>query len=938
MFKVSKLIKTISIVLLSIIMFIFLVLLITPLLFKGQIMEIAKTELNKMLLAKVDFKDLKLSFIRNFPSAYIGLDGLEVTGVNDFEGEVLVAFDRFSVTVDLMSVIKMDNIEVKSILLDKARLNGHILQDGRANWDIMKPSEKAEGAAEEKPVEEKAITEDAKKEEKASDPFAFKVGLNKFEIRDMSVRFNDEKSKMLAEIQAFNFTLRGNMKKQNVDLDLKLAIDGVDFWMDGVRLANSANVGFVSKIAADLKNMAFEIKDNKFNLNDIVLKFSGSADMKGDDINMDLTFGTEKTDFKSLLSLVPIVYMNDFKDLKASGILSLNGDVKGTFNKETMPIANVYLSVDNAAFGYPALPKSVDKINIAVKAHYDGEVFDRTTADVDKFSFEISGNPFSMEAHVKTPESDLQVAAKFAGKIDINSITDIIPVDNMSLSGLLECDIALEGKMSTIQKEQYEDFQLGGKLSLSRFKFESPIFPLGAAITSTNINFTPRRVELANLDAVVGNTDVSVKGSLENFIPFVLKDETVKGTLSLRSNNIDLNEFMGGEKKEEEKVKEEKESSPLSVIEVPKNIDFTLTVNIGKILFDKLAITNTAGAVIVKDGKVTMQNLGMNLLDGSMVLNGEYNTQNLAVPFIDFNMNIKQFDISSALSSFSMMENILPEPQNYVGKVSAALTLYSELDQHLSPVLDKVASKGRLQTQNLQIRNSKIFATVADLLKNESWRTPSPGNLDIGFEIKNGRLYIEDPIVMNMPPSKIEISGDQGLDMTLNYKINASTPVSSVGAGATSILSGIPGGSNIREIKLTGNVKGTVKNPEVSLSVADMTSAVTGAVREQVTQRVSDEVNRQIDQIMSEARKQADNIRSTAKTAADKVRREANASADKLVSSAGSNPVQKKLAEESAKKIRSEGETNAKKLEQEGDTQARAVISAAEKKANDLKR
>ena len=934
----KRLIKGI-IIFFGVILLIFVILLTAPLLFKNQLIDIAKTELNKMLLAKVEFKDLTLSFIRSFPNAYIALDGLEVVGVGDFNDELLAAFDRFSVTVDLMSVIRMDNIEVKSILLDHPRLNGHILEDGRANWEIVRPSEETpEETPEDTPGEETAEAEKA-----PSDPFKFKVGLNRFEIRNLQASFRDDKNKMTAQIEALNFNLRGDMRKENVDLNLNLAIDGIDFWMDGVRFANKVNVGFVSTVAADLKNLFFTIKDNRFNLNDIVLILNGSAGISGGDINLDVSFATERTDFKSLLSLVPAIYMNDFRDLQTTGSLDLSGSVKGTYSENSMPSADVNLAVNNAMFKYPMLPKSVEKINIALKAHYDGEVFDRTTLDLDRFSFDISGNPFSMEVHAKTPESDLQVSAKFAGRIDIDSITDIIPLQDMTLSGLLECDIALAGRLSTIQNEQYENFQLEGNLGLSRFRFDAPFFPLGASITSTNINFTPRRVELVNLDAVVGGTDVAVNGSLENFIPFVLKNETVRGNLTVRSNNINLNEFMSGEKKEEETVKEE--SSPLSVIEVPKNIDFSLNVNLRNILFDKLQITNTAGAIIVKDGKLDMRNLALNLLEGSLVLNGEYNTQNIAVPFINFSMNINQFDITSALTSFAFLENILPEPQNYAGKVSANLTLYSVLDQNMSPVLNSIGSKGRLQTNNLQIRNSKIFETVADYTRNESWRAPTLDNVDVGFEIKDGRLYLEDPIVMNMPPSRIELTGDQGLDMTLNYKIDATMPVSAVGAGAANILGQIPGGANIREIKITGLVRGNAKDPQITLSVADMTSTVTGAVRDAVTQRVqeartqvNEEINRQIDNLMAEARRQADNVRNTAKQAADRVRRESNTAAEKLVSDAGTNVIQRRLAQSAGDVLRKEGEDNARKLEQEADNQARAIMNEAERKADELRR
>ena len=925
--------KFLKIFLISILV-IFLFLLAAPFLFKDKIIEIAKKELNKMLTAEVDFGNLKLSFIRNFPNAYIALDDLTVVGKGEFEGDTLVAFKRFCVTVDIKSVIKMENIQVKSVLLDSPNIYARVLEDGKANWDIMEASE----AEEEVTAPEDTST------------FELKVALQKFEIRNANLKYRDDQGKMLATVKDLNYLLRGDMTLDNVDLKMELGIAQVDFWMDGIRYLKQAQVGFVSEIAADLKNMGFTFKDNQFNLNEIVLKFAGSVKMPTDDIDVDVTFASEKTDFKSLLSLVPAIYMKDFETIKTTGSLSLNGEVKGALTEKYTPSAKLSMTVDNAMFKYPDLPKSVDKINIAVRVFYDGVVFDRTTVDVDKFQFEMAGNPFSAGLNIKTPESDMQLAARFAGKIDFNSLRDIVPIDDVTIRGLLECDLTLAGRLSTLEKEQYEDFTADGMLKLSGFDFESPDFPQGVKIAGTQLNFTPKKVDLVNFDAIIGRTDISMNGSLENFIPFVFKDETVRGKLNLASNNIDLNDFMTDETNEAAPT----DTVPMSVIEVPKNIDFVMTAKIGKILFDKLSITNTAGILIVRDGKVQMQNLAMNLLDGSMVLNGEYNTQNIKTPSIDFGMDIKQFDIPSAISSFSMLETILPEPQNYVGKVSAKLNLYSILDQQLEPILNTVQSKGQLQTHNLELRNSKLFGTMADLLKNEQWRTPAPGNVNIKYEITDGRLALTEPVLMNVSQAKIELTGDQGLDMTLNYKVNISTPVSAV--GATDILGKIPGGSVIKEIKVTGLIGGTAAKPEVKLSVADMASAITDAVKEQVakkveevkeqvTQKVEDtvekareEVAKQVDAIMAEANKQADNIRSTAKQSADKVRSEANAAADKIEREAASkNAIEKRTAKALADKTRSEGEASAKKIEQEAEKQASSTIQSAQKRADDVK-
>ena len=930
----KKFIKIFSISILAILLFL-MILFVTPFLFKDKIIEISKRELNKMLTAEVDFGELKLSFIRNFPNAYVSLGDLTVVGSGDFEGDTLVSFNRFSVTVDIMSVIRMENIQVKSVILDAPNIYARVLDDGRANWDIM--------------ISDGEVDEKLPEEEEEESEMSFKVALNRFEIRDANITYRDEESKMTAVVKGLNYSLRGDLTLDDVDLKMDLGINELSFWMDGMRYMNRANVGFASEIAADLKNMGFTFKDNQFNLNEIVLKFAGSVQMPSDDIFMDVTFSSERTDFKSLLSLVPAVYMQDFASVQTRGSLTLNGEVKGTLTETMTPSAIVNLTVDNAMFKYPDLPHSIDNINVAVHVSYDGVVFDRTIIDVNRFDFQMAGNPFASRLHVKTPESDMQLAANFNGKIDFNSMAEIVPLEGVTLKGLLECDLALAGRMSTLENEQYEDFQAEGMLKLSGFDFESPDFPQGVKIMSTQLNFTPKIVELVNFDAVIGRTDISLNGSLENFIPFVFTDETVRGNLTLTSNTIDLNEFMSDEPSAETAPTD---TVPMSVIEVPKNIDFTMNANIGTLLFDRLTITNTAGALFVRDGKVVMQNLSMNLLEGSMTLNGEYNTQNVKTPFINFGMDIRQFDITSALSSFSMLESMFPEPQNYVGRVSARLNLNSVLDDNLSPVLNSVQSKGQLQTHNLELRNSKLFGTMADLLRDEKWRTPAPGNLNINYEIRDGRVWVE-PINMNISQAKIEISGDQGLDMTLNYKVNAAVPTAAV--GATAVLSMIPGGSNIREFSVTGIIGGTVTEPDVKLSIGDMLSSVTGALREQaeairdqaieaVTERVEEvvtqvreEVARQAEAIMAEAERQAESIRSAAKQAADGTRNEANAAADRIIREAASrSAIERRAAQTLADRTRSEGDAAARRIEQEADRNATNVLQEARRRADAL--
>jgi len=128
-----------------------------------------------------------------------------------------------------------------------------------------------------------------------------------------------------------------------------------------------------------------------------------------------------------------------------------------------------------------------------------------------------------------------------------------------------------------------------------------------------------------------------MKGKLENYLAYALKDGVLKGTLSHYSRFINANELMAMSSDEEEAAADTIAST---LVEVPKNIYFVLTSKIDKILYDKLVITDTKGKITIRNGNVVLDGLDMALLDGRMNLTGKYSTENIKRPFVDFNVKV----------------------------------------------------------------------------------------------------------------------------------------------------------------------------------------------------------------------------------------------------------------------------------------------------------
>ena len=913
-----------------------------PAMFKDEMLAKIKEEINKSVNAKVEFADFKLSFLRSFPDLNIGMYDLSVVGIDKFENDTLMHFESFNVEVNLLSAIKK-NIEVNGIVLKRPYINALVLSDSSANWDIAIP---ADASADTLLVQEETL------DEQGEESMDYRVKLKKFQIKDAIIEYTDETSGIIASLNNLNFLLKGDFGMDYSDLSIKTSIDAINVKMSGVKMLKDASFGFSAIIGANLKDMIFTFQDNLFSLNDIALGLEGTVEMPDDDIKVDLNFGTKKTSFKSLLSMVPAIYLEGFEELKTEGNLILTGDVKGIYNEEQMPSANLRLQVENAMFKYPDLPKSVDNIGLDLKVFYDGVVNDNTKVDLNTFHVELAGNPFNIEMHISTPFSDPNIQGGLDGHIVLNSLADALPMEDVSLNGEITADVNIDGNMSSIENEKYEDFTANGKLQVKDFIFESKDLPASVKIIETSFNFSPKYLELQSFNSEVGESDFQLTGRIENYISYALSDGTLKGDFKFTSSNINVNEFMSDD---EEAVDPEQEqvdtlSEALSVIEIPANIDFRLVSSLNHIIYDKMDITNLKGIFLVKDQKVVMDNLNMNILDGTFGVSGEYNTQNLKEPTVAMNLNINDVEIESALASFSMLESIAPVLKHCKGKVSIQFDYTSLLDSEMSPVLNSIEGYGKLHSKSIQVVDSKTLNKLTEFLKMGDENNNEFKDINISFSVKDGRIYVE-PFDVKLSDVKMTVSGSHGIDQTMDYTLALDVPRSYFGSAANDALEGLLKKAeasgvklNVSEtIKVKAKVIGTTTDPKISFNFKDDSGDAEQSLKNELKKKADDEARKELEaeaqKIIDDAEKEAAKLKKEARVQSDEILKQGNDEADKLVMKASREGYLAKIAAEKAsKEVKNEAKKKADKLVQEADKKADGIVEQARIKADNIKK
>lgn len=869
---------------------------VLPIIYKDKIIEIVKKEANANLNATVDFKDIGLSLITSFPDFRLSIDDFSVVGKDDFEGDTLVYINSLMLDLDLMSVINGSTIGINAIILDKPVVNALVNANEKANWDIVPESEEA---VEEAPAEESTD---------------YKIALKTFRIDDGRIVYDDKVGGIVSRINGLDLALKGDMTADQTNLDLTVSTKSLDVLMDGIKYLSKTQLKYDAGIDADLANSKYTFRENELKLNDLGIGFDGWVAMPGDDIDMDITFNAKQTTFKSILSLVPAVYAADFADVKTEGTLALSGFAKGKYTETNLPAFALNIAVDNARFQYPDLPTAVEEINLKGEITNTGGTTDNTVINFQKFHFRIAENPVDIKMIIKTPESDPDIDGMINGKINLATLKDVVPMEEGDeLSGSIISDIVLKGRMSSIDNGQYEKFEAKGQLIVMDVDYKSEALPQGMSVKYAKLDFSPRYVELSSFDAKSGKSDFKAKGRMENFIAYAMKDETLKGSFDLTSQVLDVNELMADSGEE---TTETEESGEMGVVDVPGNIDFVLTSQFGKLIYDNMEMTNVKGMVTVRDKKVKMNDLSMNFLDGKMVLNGTYDVQNIKEPKVDFNANIEGFDVSKTVSTFNTVEKLAPIAKFAKGKFNSSINFSTKLDEAMSPVLSSLSGGGGLLTKNVLVEGFEPLSKVADVIKMPNLKKQELNDVKVLFTFENGRVNLK-PTDYKIGNISTVVQGFSGFDQTIDYVMNLEIPRAAFGGAANSMLDGLVSqankqGANVTlsdVVKLDVLIGGTVDKPTIKTGLKN----AGGNLADDLKKRAEEELQRQKEELERKAKEEAEKLKQQAQEKIDEEKKKLQEEAEK----------KKKELEAEAERKRKELEAEAEKKKKEAEKKAK---------------
>ena len=142
----------------------------------------------------------------------------------------------------------------------------------------------------------------------------FKFNIDDYAIRNSTLTYSDEASKVFVNITKLNHSGKGNFSSEFSDLQTKTEAR-VSFSVDSINYLNATSIKLDALIDLDLNENKYTFKDNKALINKLPLEFNGFVKLLEHGTEIDLTFKNTGATFKEFLAVIPETYSKNIEGI-----------------------------------------------------------------------------------------------------------------------------------------------------------------------------------------------------------------------------------------------------------------------------------------------------------------------------------------------------------------------------------------------------------------------------------------------------------------------------------------------------------------------------------------------------------------------------------------------------------------------------------------------
>lgn len=741
---VVRILRTISIVLISLIVVLFLL----SLILQNRVGGIVLHSLNSTLQTKIETESYRLSLIKKFPKATVELKNIFVHSspgfnLNEFRGintDTLLKARSASVDFRMLDLIR-GAYTFTRIGIKGGELNLFTDAAGNYNYSFSKSG--------------------------GNSSKDLKLNFKRIDVSDLRFSYNDRRPDLLIKGEFPDGRFKSRIINDIIDFegasDTRIDL----FTLKDFSLRHSIPANIEVGLNKNAKGIFFRKSTMKVANWDFIL----TGFIAADDF-IDINIAADNIDISKVVNLLPEKQKKALAVFDASGFLKFSWSTKGRPTRTEDPHYEISWSLKNAQIKNRKSNLKLEKLSFeGAFTNGPGNSPVTSTMSVRNFNARLGSSDYSGSLSVKNFKSpsaelifrgrllpaelreflDLKSVSRAGGSIDLNlkfsgspsikktfALRDIFTLNSSS-------EVVLNSVALKIEKRNIDISNANGKVSLN-----------GEATESDDLSF------------FLNGHKVVLSGTINNF-PGWLTGSPVNltGSASVTTTFFRPESFMNNSEK-----KDDKETVPEKKIAVKFPGDVRLDVNyrIDTIEYKTFNARNITGSLSISPGMINLRNVNFSSQEGKISGNGLV-VQNRNKSFVGKgSFTVTGVDVNEAFTTFHNFGQNFLKAENLAGSLSGSITLLLPADSLLNPDVRSITAEGKYIITDGSLINFDPVKALSKFISLSELENIKFEKLENDFFIRNNVFYVPQ---MDIRSSAVDLSvnGKHSFDNEYEYHV-----------------------------------------------------------------------------------------------------------------------------------------------------------------------
>ncbi|MBP8790997.1 MAG: hypothetical protein KBH01_06140 [Breznakibacter sp.] len=420
----------------------------------GKLTPFIRKQVAKTVSCQSEIGEVELTFFSTFPSF-----GLKITNFALYHAETTDTIVKAEEMVGILNTTALwarNELVLNEIIFSNGTI--HLFTDslGQVNYDVL--------------IEEK---ESPQTEEPSFDFNVIEIEGIKF--NNINLSYIDEVLKVNTYIEALSAKLSGSLAQNQFKSSLLVNQSTVTLKYDTIQYLNRADAKLHLNSEYDLAQQHLSINNGSVEVNELNVDFNGDItnDTLSQSILTDIQYNFKSWPVGSILSLVPEAYQQYLQGIKAEGMLSSSGKVKGAYSDNSWPIFDINLLLEDGTLSHPLLQLPLDNLSANLSVYADWQKPDESKVTINHFAARSPKSEISTKGAISQLFADIHCNLETKGNLSLDEVNIFIPKElKTTTRGYMDGTITTDFSLSQLTNLELEKMKLAGSFALKNINIK----------------------------------------------------------------------------------------------------------------------------------------------------------------------------------------------------------------------------------------------------------------------------------------------------------------------------------------------------------------------------------------------------------------------------------------------------------------------------------